>query len=403
MSIERERDNQSWVYDLMVKMTGRTHNFAYDHRELPPEVKNYAMIPRVMEKRARNVENIARAAEAAGHRATAAARDQRAIPPYHVAQHAIYRDDDQEKIYLHGKLQEVFAGVVRNIDHRVETVEIPFDGATVQGYFHLAPGDGPKPAVLYCPGMDQTTEQFPNPLANDFAARGMHMLTIDGPGQGISNIRKLRLTADNYERAGQAAVDWLLSRPEVDTGKLAVFGGGLACHWVVQIAGVERRLAAAASAFAAYTSKRRFFDIDSPRYKRIAMYMTGLHDEGEFDAFADAYTLEDRFPRIQCPMLMVNGEFDPMSDVAEALDLYRKIPAAREFWILENDFHMPMGRDNFGGLDVYPFIADWIKATMDHPPAPGASREVLIRQNGGIGPYAAQMVDYRLPGRLKTS
>jgi hypothetical protein len=28
---ERRRDNQQWLLDWMVKTTGRTHNFAYDH------------------------------------------------------------------------------------------------------------------------------------------------------------------------------------------------------------------------------------------------------------------------------------------------------------------------------------------------------------------------------------
>ena len=46
----------------MVKTTGRTHNFAYDHREIPPEVKTYRQIPRVMEKAGRHMEAIARAA-----------------------------------------------------------------------------------------------------------------------------------------------------------------------------------------------------------------------------------------------------------------------------------------------------------------------------------------------------
>ena len=47
---ERRRDSQQWLLDWMVKTTGRTHNFAYDHREIPPEVKTYRQIPRVMEK-----------------------------------------------------------------------------------------------------------------------------------------------------------------------------------------------------------------------------------------------------------------------------------------------------------------------------------------------------------------
>jgi hypothetical protein len=35
-STSMRRDNQQWMLDWMVKITGRTHNFAYDHREIPP-------------------------------------------------------------------------------------------------------------------------------------------------------------------------------------------------------------------------------------------------------------------------------------------------------------------------------------------------------------------------------
>jgi len=46
LRLERRRDQQQWLLDWMVKTTGRTHNFAYDHREIPPEVKSYRQIPR---------------------------------------------------------------------------------------------------------------------------------------------------------------------------------------------------------------------------------------------------------------------------------------------------------------------------------------------------------------------
>jgi dienelactone hydrolase len=52
----------------------------------------------------------------------------------------------------------------------------------------------------------------------------MHVLSIDGPGQGISNIRKIRVSDDNYERAAMAAIDWLMNRPEVDPTQIVIAG-----------------------------------------------------------------------------------------------------------------------------------------------------------------------------------
>jgi pimeloyl-ACP methyl ester carboxylesterase len=399
MNFERERDNQGWIYDLVVKSTGRTHNFAYDSRELPVEVKSYAMIPRVLERQARRVEVLARAAEERGNLLTAASIYAQALRPYLLAQHAIYEDDNSEKIYLHGKLLETFASVVRCANLDVETVEVPFEDTTIQAYFHRSRMPGPRPTVLYVPGMDQTKERFPNPLSNPFAARGMHVLSIDGPGQGTSNIRKLRLTLDNYERAGQAAISWLVERDEVDADKIGVFGCSMGSHWATQIGGSDPRVRVLASAFACYTNKRQIFEIDSPRFKRIFMYMTGIADEEEFDKFAQSYVLDPYFETMDCTTLMVHGEFDPLSDLDEALKLYDRIKSAKEFWIMEDDFHMPIGTENLAGLEIYPFIADWMAESFDKPRI-SSSKEVLIHRSTGIGPFGPQMLGHRLPERV---
>ena len=130
MKLDRDRDNQQWLLDWIVKTTGRVINFAYDQRIVPPEVKSYRMIPRVMEKVARHYETIARAAEAAGHGKTARELYWNAVEHYREAQHSIFEDDNPEKIYLHGKLLECFEGVMRHADHPIERVEIRSRGAT---------------------------------------------------------------------------------------------------------------------------------------------------------------------------------------------------------------------------------------------------------------------------------
>ena len=79
---ERRRDDQQWLFDRMVKETGRVQNFAYDERDLPPEVKSYHMIPKHMEKRGMHQEAIARGADAMGHRETAVEAYWRAANSY---------------------------------------------------------------------------------------------------------------------------------------------------------------------------------------------------------------------------------------------------------------------------------------------------------------------------------
>ena len=129
------------------------------------------------------------------------------------------------------------------------------------------------------------------------------------------------------------------------------------------------------------------------------MYMTGIPSESEFDEFAQAYVLDKYFDNLACATLMVHGEFDPLSDLDEALELYGHIQSTKEFWIMEDDFHMPIGTENLAGLDIYPFIADWMAASFETPRSP-SSKEVLVHRSKGIGPYGPQMVGHRLPERV---
>ena len=89
-------------------------------------------------------------------------------------------------------------------DYPIERVEVPFDdGKTISCLLHLLPDRRKAPVVIYVPGMDQTKEVFPKARHNIALSRGFHVLAMDGPGQGNSNMQKIRAVGDNYERAGR--------------------------------------------------------------------------------------------------------------------------------------------------------------------------------------------------------
>jgi pimeloyl-ACP methyl ester carboxylesterase len=400
---ERRRDNQQWLLDHMVKTTGRVINFAYDQRVVPPEVKSYSMIPRIMEKRARHTETIARAAEAAGHHATAAELYFRACEEYREAQHSIFEDDNAEKIYLHGKLLECFEKVIKYASDPIERVEIPFEGNYLQGVMYMLPGRPKAPTVLFIPGMDMTKEAGVDPLHHPFTERGLNCLHIDGPGQGTSNIRKIRVNHDNYRRAGKAAIDWLVKRPEVDAEQIGVSGFSFGSYWGMEIAATDKRVKAIATAAACYGPKQAIFEQASPRFKQVYMYMAGIHDEDAFDAMADKMTLDELAGQLTCPSLQVVGEYDPLAPLDSVLAVYQKVPKPRELWVVENDFHVPRNVENFGSSPFNGFLADWLNdALADRKPA-NLDHIVLVRQKEGAGPYDEPVKDVHLPTRLGTS
>jgi pimeloyl-ACP methyl ester carboxylesterase len=397
---ERRRDGQQWVLDWLIKQTGRVQNFEYDHRMVPPEVKAYAQIPRVMERYARHREDIARAAERSGHHQTAASLYWRAAECYREAQHAIYRDDDSEKLYLHSKMLECFDKIIEFAPNPIERVEIPFEGNLIQGLLHMTPSGDRAPAVVFCPGMDMTKETYLDPLQHPFVVRGLNCLHIDGPGQGMSNIRKIRVDVDNYERAGSAAIDYLGERPEVDPDRIGVSGFSMGSYWGMRLAATDSRVKAVATAAACYGPKRAIFEESSPRFKQIFMYMSGLHDEDQFDAMAERMTLETLAPKTKCPTLVVTGEYDPLAPLEEVLDIYEQIPRPKELWVIEDDFHNPNGTENLGGAEIWGFLADWLRDALDGKLSDDLKREVLVPRNEGLGPYS-ESSGMLLPERLE--
>lgn len=398
---ERRRDNQQWLLDWMVKTTGRTHNFAYDHREIPPEVKTYRQIPRVMEKAGRHQEAIARAAENSGHRQTACELFYKACENYRIAQHAIFVDDHPDKIYLHGKLIESFAGCMRTADYPIERVEIAWEGVQIQCNWHKVPGGRNLPTILSIPGMDQTKEAVPDPSNNLFIKRGMNVLCVDGPGQGMSNLRKIRVTADNHERAASACVDWLTRQPEVDPSRIGVMGISMGSYWSNRLAAHDPRVKAIASSAANYGTKKAIFEEASPRFKQIFMYMAGIHDEAQFDKMAEKMHLFGYGERVKCFSLMALGEYDPLCHLEEGLAYFQEVAGPKEIWVLENENHVPRPSRNFGGMLADPLVADWLKDALTDKKPRDLNKAVFIHDRTGIGPYgrALESVDDVYLGR----
>ncbi|MEE8443201.1 MAG: alpha/beta hydrolase [Dehalococcoidia bacterium] len=385
---ERRRDDMSWIFDWLVKQTGRVQNFAYEERDVPPEVKSYNMIPKHLGKQGMHQETIARAAEKAGHLDTALDSYWRAVVSYVNAQHCVYYDDHPEKIRLYGRLRECYDRVIALSDHPMELVEVPWEGKEIQCVLHLTPSREKAPTILFIPGMDMTKERFPDSRVNHAVRRGMNMMVMDGPGQGMSNMRKIRVTHDNYERAASAVIDYLLTRPEVDPDRIAVCGASMGSFWGVRTCAHDHRVKALATAASCLDGKTAIFEQASPRFKRVFMYMAGIHDEDQFDKeVAEHMTTVGYGGKVRCPTLIVQGEYDPLSPLEDAEELFEELQVPKEMWILEDDFHGLKGIRGFGGSDVYPFMMDWVKDVLNKGlPATHKSVKWLEPKNGA-GPY----------------
>jgi hypothetical protein len=213
-------------------------------------------------------------------------------------------------------------------------------------------------------------------------------------------MRKIRVTADNYKFAGKAAIDWLVRRPEVDPDHIGVSGFSFGSYWGMEIAAIDKRVKAVATAAACYGPKLAIFEMASPRFKQMFMYMAGIHDEEAFDAMAQEMTLDHLAGDVTCPSLQVLGEYDPLAPLVEVLPVYDKVARPKELWVCENDFHNPRGTENFGGSKFFGCLADWIRDAFAGNKPADLDRIVFIRQKDGLGPYSDPVDGVLLPERL---
>ncbi|MFC2001139.1 alpha/beta hydrolase family protein [Chloroflexota bacterium] len=391
------KNNQQWIFDYIIRTTGKTAHWELDAamEKLPSEVKSWDMIPKFFAKKAAREEEFARRAEEAGHLSTALEAYCRASRNYFNAQHYICEDDNPEKIRLNEKLQYCNEKVRKYVGHPVEKLEIPWGDKTVPALLHLVPDRKKAPCVLYIPGMDSSKEMFPtqptSPVVNPnpFIQRGMHAMAIDLPGQGECNLRKIRANPSAHKEAAKAAIDYLMTRPEVDGNKIGLYGISMGSFWGSDIAGADNRIKATVTALGCYfVNKHTIFDETSPRFRLTFKYMAGIEDDDEFDEMTAKMTLKGVGKNIKNPFLIWIGEFDPLCPLEEAEAFFDEIAGPKEMWIMEDDFHAAFAR----GLDSIPmphFAADWLKGKLEGKYPKDLARKVLIPLNG-MGPYTSE-------------
>lgn len=385
-NLQRDRDGQQWILDYLVMTTGRDRNFGVEHQLWPPfTARNHRMVARTMARRGEEREALARASHDSGHRRTASRVYFDAVKSYKTAAHAVM-ENNPVKEYLYERLNHCFDQIIELSDYPLKRVEIEWNGRSYPGLFHHL-DDEPRPTILHIPGMDATKEQVPDPNANIFLERGFNVLVIDGPGQGESNVRGIHITDDNYERAASAAIDWLVEQPQVDPDRLGVIGFSMGSFWAPRTAALDDRVKALVAAMGVYMDKRYIFDLDSPHFKQMFMYMADIEDEDEFDEMAARMTLRGYGGRITCPTLLCSGEFDPLCPLEDAYELYEELGGPKELWVIGDEAHRLHWVEGLAGMSVWHWCLDWMQDALNGGIKNGHEREVYVGKQGN-GPYA---------------
>ena len=255
-----------------------------------------------------------------------------------------------------------------------ERVEIELANGTMPALFTRAPGDGRKPVVVYCNGLDSNKELlYWSRLPEALARRGISTLCVDQPGTGEAlRLQNLPATPFSEEWASKA-IDWLETQSDVDPKRIGMTGISLGGHYAPRAVAFESRFASGAvwganHNWAEVQQKRlnREGENPVPHYWAHVMWVFGASDMEDFHAKTVGMTLNGVMERIKIPFLVTHGAEDRQIGVDYAHQSYDQLTNSpkRELKIFtpREGGVEHVGADNMSyGRD---YIADWFSDTL---------------------------------------
>ncbi len=126
----------------------------------------------------------------------------------------------------------------------LELIDIPFEGKSIKVHFHnrndYTASKGPQPVIIWSGGLDGWKTGGMD-FKGELMGQGFSVLAIDLPGTGES---EWPLEA-NSNRIYDAVVDYLATREDVDSDKIAVYFGSFSGVFAIKMALTNPKIAAA--------------------------------------------------------------------------------------------------------------------------------------------------------------
>lgn len=331
---------------------------------------------------------------AKGHEASAREAYTRATNYYRAAGFYLHGDPGDPRILeLNEKGNACFTEVIRLSPLEVTPVEIPFEGSTLPGYFYRAAPRGESRVTLIAQqGFDGTQEELYG-MGAAANARGMHCLTFEGPGQGrVIREQGLPFRPD-WETVITPVVDHLLTLPDVDPARVAIFGLSFGGYMAPRACAFEHRLAACIANGGVYDfmagklpegatrdQMRDFIRSDPDSMDntlREAMksntnmrwavengiYTFKASGPGDWYSKALDYNLEGIAGKITCPTLVIDAEEEQFFPGA-AKDLFDALACPKTWMVFTTDEgagdHCQVGSPLLSGQRIF----DWLAETL---------------------------------------
>ena len=277
----------------------------------------------------------------------------RAAMYYHFAKFVFVQDLAQMRA-AHAKALECYRAALPLMRPPAERVEIPFEGTTLKAVLR-----GRGPVLVMAPGLDSTKEEL-HAYAEPFLARGIAVLAIDGPGQGEAEY-DLPICGD-YERAARAVVDWIEQRPELDAGRIAIWGVSLGGYYAPRAAAFEKRFKACIALSGPF-DWAEIWDALPELTRETFRVRSHAPDAAAARRRAAELTLAGCAREIRCPLFIVAGRQDRLVPAAHAERLAKAAAGPVELLMVEDGGHNANNRP----YRYRSRTADWLAGQLGLP------------------------------------
>jgi dipeptidyl aminopeptidase/acylaminoacyl peptidase len=194
----------------------------------------------------------------------------------------------------------------------------------------------------------------------------------------------LYFTVDAWVAAGRVLVDWLAARPEIDPERIGVTGTSFGSFFGTILTAHEPRVRACAVMSVCHEPGcHTIFQEASPTFKKRFMYMSGITDEAEFDAFRRTITWEGHAEKIRAAYLCVAGEAEELSPLEHSERLVAALKGPKQMVVYQDSRHS-VGNVPSANLGPFPpiLVADWMADRLAGKPF--ASERWYVTASGQI-------------------
>ncbi len=271
---------------------------------------------------------------------------------------------DHRKVPTYRRSADSFHAAVA-LSPGIECVEVPYEDTSMPGYFFHAPAaaGGKPPVLIFTGGADSTAEEVYFVGGPEAARRGLALLIVDGPGRGGMLRLRHRLAIPDFERPVSAMVDYLESRGDVDAGRIALMGMSMGGYYVTRAAAWEKRVKACVSHFGPYDCYRDIYEFYEPLREQFR-WITGSSTKDEVRRRLSRFTLAGSIGKVECPLLILHGEDDIITDPRCARQLHDEARCEKELRYFRSGEPGAIHCAYDNHAEVFSFMHDWVAAKV---------------------------------------